>query len=100
MNKRKMNKTEYVANHGDYWYCSEIDVWVSVDVRSVPALDLVNAIGLYKDLDPSKVEQSVGETEMGVWSGPKAYTIEEYHQNLCVNVGDKWIYVGTGFKWL
>ena len=90
---REKIKELFREKHGDYWYISEIDTWINIDVTKVPALDKVNKYILFK-ISSFDVEQSYDVTLFGVNDNIKPYTIEEYHNKYCVKDIDnnRWIF--------
>jgi hypothetical protein len=79
---------EYRKNHGDYWKYS--DVYIPIEIRSVPAFDGANSISIdFGGRDHSIITTLVATNGQG-------YTYKEYREKFCEydKENDRWIYVG------
>ena len=89
------NKRDYKEEHGDYWYCKEVDTWVSIDTLDITALDKINTYGvIYGKFNLDSPTQSMWETLVGSSEQITPYTIDEYHHKFCTknDETDRWIY--------
>jgi hypothetical protein len=83
-------KPFYKDDNGKY-YWNYIDVYVPIEIRSIPSLDGVNTLFIL--INEEGTEYSIGSTCVG---GGRGYTYEEYHKKFC-NYDEetkRWIYVG------
>ena len=87
--KEKHNKAiqEYKEKYGNYWYYDSADVYIPIEVLSIPALDGGNTVSLLLNYGR---EYHIVTTEL--YCHIKPYTIEEYHNIFCEFINNKWIY--------
>jgi hypothetical protein len=79
---------EYRKKHGDYWKYS--DVYIPIEIRSVPAYDKVNSVSIVI----AKGDHFIFTTQVATTL--QGYTPNEYHEKFCEydKENDRWVYVG------
>ena len=82
---------EYRQNHGNLWYCQNVDTWVSLEITAIPSLDQVNNLILVQPINVNQTNQQCMMTLLK--SNKDPITIDEYHQKHCRKVGDNWVYI-------
>lgn len=81
---------DYREKHGNYWKWG--DVYVPLEIESIPSMDKVNSISLLS-LSANDEPQIV---TTAVYSLMESYTLDEYHAKFCRfdEETERWIYVG------
>ena len=80
---------DYREKHGDYWKWG--DIWVPLEIGSIPAMDKANSISL---MNFGNDQTHIVST--AVHSLMEPYTLDEYHAKFCRfdEETERWIYVG------
>ena len=80
---------EYKEKNGNYWKYG--DVYVPIEMGSIPALDKVNRVSLLRHGS----EYHIVTTALASIN-PQDYTNEEYHEKFCKydEKSNRWIYIG------
>lgn len=68
---------EYKKIYGNYWRYDLADIYVPIEILSIPALDKVNRVSLFFTNFNNNFEYLVTTTEL--MTTQEHYTIEEYH---------------------
>ena len=79
---------EYREKNGDYWKYG--DIYVPLEIGSIPAIDKVNSVSLMDFGSSSHIVTTA------VYSTLPDYTTDEYHNKFCKfdDETNRWIYVG------